>query len=105
MIVASRQLTMFQPYHGENKFHSDYVGFVQYQNVQLDLCNAISRKQHANKLGHIIMMSSQPSLFFLVHRFYQGNNKFQLYNLWFDFTGDRTHDLQHSGRVRSPLHD
>ena len=95
-------LTIFHVYHGENKFHLDYVSFVHYQHIQLHFYNAISRKQHANPIGHSILIPSQTFLFYLMYRFYQGNNEFQFYHLWFDFT---THDLQHSGQVRSPLYN
>ena len=51
----------FQLYHGENKYHFDYVDFVQDQHVRFDFYNASSLKQNANPIGHItsILIPSQ----------------------------------------------
>ena len=38
--------------------------------------------------------------FFFMMRAWRSSNKYQLYILWFDPTGARTHDLLHSMRAR-----
>jgi hypothetical protein len=86
---------MFQLYHDENKFIVNemmmHVRFVLDQHTKLDLHSASSLEQqsacrHVAPLWHIILIPSQPV-------------KYQLYNLWFNPTGDRTHDLLRSMRA------
>ena len=42
--------------------------------------------------------------FSFILRVKQRSNKYQLYGLWFDLNGARTHDLPHSRRACYPLH-
>ena len=87
---------IFQLYHGGNKvnfqWNDDEVSFVLDQHALLDFYSASALKQQsAPQSPHY--PDSEPTSFLL-------NATYQLYSLWLDPTGARTHDQPHSRRAR-----
>ena len=56
--------------------------------------------RHVTLLGHVILISRRPvfALYSLMLRASWRISKYQFYNLWFDLTETRTHDLPHLRR-------
>jgi hypothetical protein len=93
VIVAKRQLSNFQLYHGETKIHFDETMMrsanVLDNTLSMDLYSASSLIQqsasgHVTPLGHIILISSQPVFTLMCFA-----GKKQIYQVWFEPTINR----------------
>ena len=74
-------------------------------NLQCQLTETMIRGQtcHSTQTHYSDSESTGLCSFSLMLRAQRRSNKYQFYSLWFDPTGARTHDLQHSRRACEPL--
>ena len=89
------------------QWNDDDVRFVLDQHTELDCYSASSLKQQSASRnvaprGHIILIRANQSLLLLLNAvcLAEKQQRYQFYNLRFDLTGTRTHDLPHSRRAR-----
>ena len=99
-VLLNANSAIFQLYHGENKVH-----FVLDQHAELDFFLVLAHWNNSPRVnmsfhsGTLFWFRANQFLLFLLNAACLArSNTYQFYSLWFNPTGDRTHDLPHSRR-------
>jgi hypothetical protein len=109
LLLSAKSAAMFQLYHCENKlfFIEIIMRSALHKTNKPSAFSMVLPHWNNSPLIHMLPHSdtlsrfrtSQTLFFQLKAVFLLGSNEYQLYSLWFDPIGARTHDLPHSRRA------